>query len=308
MIGSLVLGAYAAIVGGVVPSWLDRARWPLRAPKTAILLWQALMASFVISVALAWYHATLPSPHLHGFWGTADSWIGGPHIADPPAHGKSAGGAEGAELLLPIGLTALWPASWFVAISVSARCRRRRHAQLLDLVGQSVPELGVVVLDHGTPAAYCLPGRPAHVVVTSAAVRSLTPAQLKAVLAHERAHLSGRHHLVSAVGEAFARAFHALPLARIAHQRMAELLEMACDDYALRSTSARTLAEAMCEIATGDSPRSVFAAGDTAVLTRFRRLMCPSAPLSPFARCAILLLGVGAAALPYFITCGPVLW
>ncbi|MGW5611632.1 M56 family metallopeptidase [Streptomyces sp. NPDC003753] len=265
------------------------------------------MASFIISVALAWYHTTTPSQHLHGLSGTADNWIGGPHVADPPADAGSARGAEGVELLLPIGLTALWPTSWFVVISVSARRRRHGHAQLLNLVGKSVPELGAVVLDHDAPAAYCLPGRPARVVVTSAAVRSLTPAQLKAVLAHERAHLSGRHHLVSAAGEAFARAFHVLPLARIARERMAELLEMACDDHALRSTSARTLAEALCEVAAGGSPQSAFAAGGTAVLTRLRRLLRPSAPLSPLTCCAILVLGAGAAALPYFITCGPVL-
>ncbi|MEU0052727.1 M56 family metallopeptidase [Streptomyces sp. NPDC006309] len=271
------------------------------------MLWQALMVSFIVSVALAWCHANTASQHLHGLLGTAERWISGPHIADPSTEDESARGAEGIELLVPIGLTTLWPASWFVTVSLSARRRRRRHARLLDLAGRPVPELGVMVLDHDTPAAYCLPGRPGRVVVTSAALRSLTPAQLQAVLAHERAHLTGRHHLVSATGEAFARAFRVLPLARTAREHMADLLEMVCDDHALRSASARTLAEAMCEVAAGGSPQSTFAAGGTAVLARLRRLLRPSAPLSRAARWAIVLLGAGAAALPYFITCGPVL-
>lgn len=290
-----------------MPYWFAQAQWPLRAPRTAILLWQALLVSFIISFALAWRHATAPHPHLHGLLGTVGQWINGPHGAGAAADGGSVHGAEGVELLMPIGLTMLWPASWFIAISVSAHRRRRRHTQMLELAARSVPELNVMVLDYDTPAAYCLPGHPARIVVTSAAMRSLTPDQLQAVLAHERAHLVGRHHLVSAVYEAFARAFRVLPLARIARERTAEYLEMLCDDHALRSASARSLAKAMCEVAVGGAPQSTFAAGGTAVLIRLRRLLQPCAPLSRAARCGILLLGAGIAVFPYFITCGPVL-
>ncbi|MCG6498304.1 M56 family metallopeptidase [Kitasatospora sp. A2-31] len=298
MIGSLVLTGYAAVLGYAVPPLLARARWPLRAPRTAILLWQALMAAFVVTVALAWYHVTASGRHLHGLLGAAEQWLGEPHAA---------GGAEGLGLLVPVGLTALWPAAWFAAVTVSARRRRRRHARLLDLVGRPVPELGAVVLDHDRPAAYCLPGRPARVVLTSAAIDTLTPAQLQAVLAHERAHLTGRHHLAMAAAEAFGRAYRVLPLARAARERTAELIEMACDDRALRTSSARALADAMCEVATGATPQSAFAADGAAVLVRLKRLLRPGTPLHPAARCAVLLLGVAAAALPYFLTCGPVL-
>ncbi|WP_441249379.1 M56 family metallopeptidase [Kitasatospora sp. McL0602] len=301
MIGSVVLAGYAALIGCAVPGPLARAKWALRAPKTAILVWQALMVSFVVTLALAWYHVTASGQHLHGLLGAAEEWLNGPD-GEPPVHG-----AEGAGLLLPIGLTAIWPAACFVAVTTSARRRRRRHAELLDLVGRPAPELRAVVLDHDTPAAYCLPGRRPRVVLTSGALRTLSTAQLQAVLAHERAHLTGRHHLATAATEAFARAFRGLPLARAARESTAELLEMACDDRALRSSSARALADAMCEVAAGGVPRSAFAAGSAAVLTRLRRLLRPSAPLHPVAHCGILLLGLAAAALPYFMTCGPVL-
>ncbi|MFE3738560.1 M56 family metallopeptidase [Streptomyces sp. NPDC059134] len=49
--------------------------------------------------------------------------------------------------------------------------------------------------------AYALPGyrgRRGRVVVTSGMVRSLKPGEREVLLAHERAHLAGRHHLLSA--------------------------------------------------------------------------------------------------------------
>ncbi|MFJ4716860.1 M56 family metallopeptidase [Streptomyces sp. NPDC088785] len=54
------------------------------------------------------------------------------------------------------------------------------------------------VAAHGHPYAYALPGRlgrPGTVVVSSAMVRALSAAEREALFAHERAHLSGRHHL-----------------------------------------------------------------------------------------------------------------
>ncbi|AUG80680.1 hypothetical protein CFP65_6008 [Kitasatospora sp. MMS16-BH015] len=298
MIGSLVLAGYAALIGCAVPGRLARAAWVERAPRIAVLLWQALMVSFVVSLALAWYHLPASSEHLHGLLGTAAARLDDP---DSAPHG-----AEGLDVLVPIGLTALWPAAWFGWVTLEARRRRGRHAELLELVGRPAPELRAVVLDHETPAAYCLPGRRPRVVLTSGALNALTTAQLQAVLAHERAHLTGRHHLATAAVEAFARAFPGLPLATAARESTAELLEMVCDDRALRSSSARALADAMCEVAAGGVPRAAFAAGSAAVLTRLRRLLRPSAPLHPAVRGGILLLGLVAAALPYFMTCGPV--
>jgi Zn-dependent protease with chaperone function len=46
---------------------------------------------------------------------------------------------------------------------------------------------------------YCVPGRLPTIVVTTGALAVLEPEQLAAVLAHERAHLAGRHHLLLAV-------------------------------------------------------------------------------------------------------------
>ncbi|MDN3023968.1 M56 family metallopeptidase [Streptomyces sp. S.PB5] len=70
------------------------------------------------------------------------------------------------------------------------RVRRRAHRALAGLPGREV-----AVLPDRTPYAYALPGgRRGRVVVTSALLDSLEPAERRALFAHERAHLAARHH------------------------------------------------------------------------------------------------------------------
>ncbi|WEH19849.1 M56 family metallopeptidase [Streptomyces sp. VNUA24] len=70
------------------------------------------------------------------------------------------------------------------------RVRRRAHRALAGLPGTEV-----AVLPDGVPYAYALPGgRRDRVVVTTALLESLEPAERRALFAHERAHLAARHH------------------------------------------------------------------------------------------------------------------
>lgn len=70
------------------------------------------------------------------------------------------------------------------------RVRRRAHRALAGL-----PGTGVAVLPDDVPYAYALPGgRRDRVVVTTALLDRLAPAERRALFAHERAHLTGRHH------------------------------------------------------------------------------------------------------------------
>jgi Zn-dependent protease with chaperone function len=52
-----------------------------------------------------------------------------------------------------------------------------------------------VVCDDQQRRAFALPGRPGHIVVTSALLKALDAAERRALLAHERAHLTRHHHL-----------------------------------------------------------------------------------------------------------------
>ncbi|MFE1553102.1 M56 family metallopeptidase [Streptomyces sp. NPDC058718] len=78
------------------------------------------------------------------------------------------------------------------------RARRRAEGALAGL-----PETSVAVLPDGAPYAYALPGRrrgrrPGHrrgrVVVSTGMLAALTSRERRALFAHERAHLAGRHH------------------------------------------------------------------------------------------------------------------
>ncbi|MEJ1202714.1 MULTISPECIES: M56 family metallopeptidase [unclassified Streptomyces] len=70
------------------------------------------------------------------------------------------------------------------------RVRRRAHRALDGLPGTEV-----AVLPDDVPYAYALPGgRRDRVVVTTALLDCLAPAERRALFAHERAHLTGRHH------------------------------------------------------------------------------------------------------------------
>ena len=52
------------------------------------------------------------------------------------------------------------------------------------------------MIDYPAAAAYCLPGIRSQIVVSVGTLDLLAPAELTAVLAHERAHLRARHDLV----------------------------------------------------------------------------------------------------------------
>ena len=95
------------------------------------------------------------------------------------------------------------------------------------------------MLDDPRPAAYCVAGRPAAIVVTSGALAVLDPPQLGAVLAHESAHLAHGHHTLATVTRGLAAAFPGIPLFTRGAAEVARLAEMAADDTAARTSGGR---------------------------------------------------------------------
>ncbi|MEU9943421.1 M48 family metalloprotease [Streptomyces lavendulae] len=66
---------------------------------------------------------------------------------------------------------------------------------------EGIPDGDVLVVRGDEVDAFALPGyrgRPGRVVMTSGMVRALKPGEYEVLLAHERTHLSGRHHPLSA--------------------------------------------------------------------------------------------------------------
>jgi Zn-dependent protease with chaperone function len=111
--------------------------------------------------------------------------------------------------------------------------RTRAHADAARITGHRIGAGNpAFVLDATQPAVYCVPGRPATIVLTTGALAVLGPDQLTAVLAHERAHLAGRHHLLLAVTRSLAAVAPAVPLFARGTGAVARLAEMRADDVA----------------------------------------------------------------------------
>ncbi|MEW2373477.1 M56 family metallopeptidase [Streptomyces sp. NPDC006656] len=117
---------------------------------------------------------------------------------------------------------------------------RRRRAQLrraATLAAQASGELVVLTDDH--PDAYALPGRPGRIVVTTGMLRALSAPEREALLAHERAHLAGRHHLFAAAVD-LAGVCH--PALRMLREPLAYALERSADESAADAVADRRLA------------------------------------------------------------------
>ncbi len=149
---------------------------------------------------------------------------------------------------VPLLATAALGLSVVAVLLVTARRRRRDTRAHLELLGATavrgtVDGERVWLVPDAEPAAYTLPG--AGVVLSRGTVDALDGPQLAAVLAHEKAHLAGRHHLVLAVLGSLRTIFGWVPLLRCARGAVAAYAEMAADDAALRSHGTRALAGAL---------------------------------------------------------------
>jgi Zn-dependent protease with chaperone function len=152
---------------------------------------------------------------------------------------------------------------------------RREHAALVVAAGRPGDELGVAILDHDAPAVYCLPSGRYRIVVSAGALRALTAEQVRAVLAHERAHLRYRHHLVLALVTALGRAFARVPLLSQAPSEVAVLAEMAADDSAARRHDRDDLAAALVVLARAGAKPAMLAVGGPTAVARLHRILSP---------------------------------
>jgi Zn-dependent protease with chaperone function len=118
--------------------------------------------------------------------------------------------------------------------------------------------------------------RPHVIVVTTAAREALTEPELSAVLAHEQAHLAGRHHHILTLVRAFAQGLPHLPVFAQAPTAIARALEMCADDAAARRHSTAVLLSGLIKLA-GQPAMAAhrMGAADSALVTRALRLAAP---------------------------------
>jgi Zn-dependent protease with chaperone function len=288
---AVVLVAYAAGVGMLGPRVLGRARWTARAPLLAIVTylaagWSVVAAVGLVGLTLA-VHATALGGGLSQLIGACVHRL------------RATYGTPGGATVAGLGLTMAGAVAARTALTATTHLRAAgrqalRHAQTARLVGHAEPALGAVLVEHSQPAAYCVAGRQPTVILTTAAVKALDADQLDAVLAHERAHLAGRHHRLLALARIGREVLPFLPLMRDVEQQVARLVELHADDAATRARDPRLLATALVVLATAAGPAPALAAGATDSVQRIHRLLGPSEPLG---RARRQLLRAAAAAL-----------
>jgi Zn-dependent protease with chaperone function len=306
-VSALAFSILAVLLVGPVPALLARATWPLRAPRAAMVLWQAVALAAVLSAFSA---------------GIAIAT----RVLMPGSDGRPTASIIGAEgrlgwplwtaYLAVFALTVLVGARLVISVvrlAIANRRRRAHHRMVVDLVGLGRDDAlaqpctwtrDLRVLDVREPLAYCLPGVRSRVVVSEGTLTTLADAEVTAILTHERAHLRARHDLVL---EAFAAVHAAFPrLVRSANALRAVqlLVELLADDAAVRATGRTPLARALVACASGQAPSGALAASGPSTVVRVRRLSGRgnSLPLSAaayLAAVAVFVVPTVALAVPW---------
>jgi bla regulator protein blaR1 len=289
-IAAAALLLLAAAAPAAWAPWLSRAAWPHRAPRAGIATWltcslAAVVCLIVAALVLAILCAQLSTDP--AVLRTCLSLLRAQYAS--PAGAVT--GAVGALLAVAVPARVTW---FYGAAVAAARRRRAIHDDVLAVIARPGPAADVRVIDGDRPAVYCLPGR-RRIVLTTGALTCLDEAELDAVLAHERAHLSGRHHIVLALAVALHRAFPAAGFFAVAAQQVAYPVEVAADDAAVRRAPRLTVASALLAVATAGVPAAALGASGSATAQRIQRLINPPPPDSR-ARRAITYATLTAAA------------
>lgn len=271
------------VLAAAAPNRLAAATWPTRAPSYALVLWQALgLAVGLLAILTCLTVALAPAGDTH-------------------AEAVSAVLAGTAPSLpwwswLAFALAALLFLRLFSVLVVSGvRTVRARHKNrvLVDLVATRNPLLARTrVVDHDVPTAYCLPGLRPRVVVSRGVLDLLREDEVRAVLAHETAHVDQRHDLVVLPFVALRATFRRSAGVRTAQEQVALLVEMLADDRAARSHPPAVLARALHKVGAAHAPLAGpdagLASNDTGTLVRASRLVSPRPPLSLAGRFAVV--------------------
>ncbi len=305
MIVAVALLGWAALLLSAGAGALVRARWADRAPRLAVAAWLALAGSAVMSVILGGLALVLPTVRV-----SADlSVLLATCVMALRARYAHPGGAALAGAGAVLGLAVTGRVTWCTAAALArAGLARRRHRRGLALAGRHDGRLGAVLIEHHQAAAWCLPGGGRQVVLTTAAAQALDDVQLAAVLAHERAHQRGRHHLLVSLAGSLAAAFPRVPAFRHGHEQVARLVELIADDAAAASSPRLKVAEALLALA-APAPAPVAAAalgaGGSAAAARIRRLIAAPAPLGRSRAAAGLVTVAALAVFPVLVLAGP---
>ncbi|MFC4950956.1 M56 family metallopeptidase [Pseudonocardia sp. GCM10023141] len=295
MTAAICLIIYGTVVAALVPRVLVQRIQLTRAPTLGVAIWLAA----ILGVLIAWLAAValvandvVSTPEVRhvvhwcvesfcaaalGEHGTVGQWL-----------------ALGSAVVMIAGTVGA--AVGLGRALLRFRARTHRHATAARLLGQHDVTLGAVVLDVPEKVVYAVAGRPPVIVLSRPVLHALDEGQLSIVLAHERAHLAGRHHLVLGLIGAFARVMPRITLFTAGQCELSRLLEMCADDVAVRGRDARDLVRALVMLSGPAAiPGSALAVAATGVTQRAERLV--SLPSRHVLRRTRALLIIGSVTL-----------
>lgn len=297
----------AVLLVGPIPALVARANWPLRAPRAALVLWQAIAVAAVLSafsagIAIA-SRLLMPGPD-------------GRPTASVRGDVDRLGWPFWLAYVSVFALTVLVGIRLVVAavrVAIATRRRRAHHRMVVDLVGvghcvdrAARRARDLRILEVPQPLAYCLPGVRSRIVLSQGALTQLSDPEISAIVSHERAHLRARHDLVL---EAFTAAHAAFPRfvrSASALSSVQLLVELLADDAAVRVAGRTPLARALVTCAAGSAPAGALAAGGLSTVLRVRRLAGHRNSLAISvaaysAAAAVLVIPTIALAVPWLI-------
>lgn len=179
---------------------------------------------------------------------------------------STAGPAAPVPALVPLILAGAVGAAIVGGVWVEFYRRRRAseatHVWLQERASQRVVDATVVnVIESSRAFAWTLPARRGGVVLSTSAFDVLNQRELSAVVAHERAHLLQRHHVVDAIMTGLGHTLGWVPALRAAADALPHYLEIAADSHAQREAGAHALASALLALGSPAAAETYVPAG-----------------------------------------------
>ncbi|RCW44466.1 beta-lactamase regulating signal transducer with metallopeptidase domain [Halopolyspora algeriensis] len=263
---ALGLLAAAVLIGVFGPMYLHRSVSPRIHPGSALTGWIASVLAVLATAAVGATLLSMPyASSTDGLIGMATACINtGQHFWETILR------VSGITMVLGVALRTA-----FVAVRLRSQdsARRYRHLAALKFLGESDPGKrdSLFWLHEDTPVAYSVGGRQGAIVATTGITRLSTETQA-AILAHERAHLRGRHHGLVLLVEVLARALPFVPLFRAAPPVVRVLAELSADAAAARSCGPDSVRAALRAVGGVSVPAAALAMSRQAVELRLRWL------------------------------------
>jgi len=281
---ALILALLASLLTWPIPAALAKATWPARDPLVALLCWQA--------IGLAGGLSLIGAPLVYALASTGSSVMSGGTALMGWESRAGLGWDHAAALAVAVAIAArlLWSLGKGAVRVWRMRSRQRAMLQVVVKPGSSPC---VHVIDVVDAIAFSIPGAPPMIVLSQAMLNQLDDRELAAVVAHERAHLSRRHHLLMLPFVSWREAFPWLPGTTSAYDSAHNLVELQADDAACNAVDRLTLARALARTCVEGTRDTVLTIDREVTVARVRRLVAPQSPLHSAVR--VLIVAAAAA-------------